>query len=108
MVDHIYGRINILNSVRRPNMFVNELVLYLDYFKNESGKCFETATKQQARYLQKFQDNLLAGIEYYRELIVEMKGEAVSALGEMKEELNALEKALLDTPSPALASIQKL
>src|ERR1019366_6549314 len=34
MVDHIYGRINILNAVKRSNMFVNELKMYVDYLEN--------------------------------------------------------------------------
>lgn len=41
MVDHIYGRINILNTLRRPNMFVNELVLYVDYLKKKSGRIWK-------------------------------------------------------------------
>ena len=35
MVGHIYGRINILNSLPRPNMFINELNLYIDHFKKK-------------------------------------------------------------------------
>ncbi|MBI5916702.1 MAG: hypothetical protein HY842_15095 [Bacteroidetes bacterium] len=106
MVDHIYGRINLLNSVRRPNMFVNELVLYLDYLKNESGKYMDTVTTQQARYLRTFQTNLMAGIEYYRKLVVEIKQEAASFLEEMKEELNTIEWLLRDIPIPSVEVVK--
>ena len=32
MVDHIYGRVNLI-SKERPSMFLNEIVLYINYFK---------------------------------------------------------------------------
>lgn len=102
MVDHIYGRINVLNAVHRPNMFVNELGLYLDFFKNESNKYLETATVQQTRYLQKFQTNLLSGIEYYRSLAAGLKQGAWSFLREMKEDLKVMEGVLLSIPVPAI------
>jgi hypothetical protein len=35
MVGHIYGRIQLLTDSQRPNMFLNELRLYIDYLKNE-------------------------------------------------------------------------
>jgi hypothetical protein len=106
MVDHIYGRINVLNSERRPNMFINELVLYLDYLKNESGKYVDTATAQQARYLRTFQTNLVAGIEYYRKLAAGIKQDAGSFLKEMKEELKVMEGVLLNIPIPMAVEIK--
>src|SRR5690606_2418775 len=30
MVDHIYGRANLLNQLKRPHVFINELQIYLD------------------------------------------------------------------------------
>ncbi len=106
MVDHIYGRINVLNSVRRPNMFVNELVLYLDYLKNESGKYMDTATAQQTRYLRTFQTNLMAGIEYYRNLATGIKQGAGSFLKDMKEDLKVMEGVLLNIPMPLVAEVK--
>lgn len=35
MTDHIYGRTNILTNNNRPHMFIAELNLYIDYFKEE-------------------------------------------------------------------------
>ncbi len=106
MVDHIYGRINILNSVHRPNMFVNELKLYLDYLKNESGRYMGSITTKQARYLQTFQTNLMAGIEYYRNLAAEIKRGAYAYLEEMTEELNVMERMLLDIPIPIAEAVK--
>ncbi len=42
MVQHIYGYKSVLNNVRRPNMFVKELSLYLNYFKKEVQEAFES------------------------------------------------------------------
>lgn len=102
MVDHIYGRINVLNAVRRPNMFVNELALYVDYLKTESSKFMDTANASQARYLRTFQANLLSGIDYYRNLAANAKQEATSMLNGMLAELNQMEKALMEIRIPHL------
>lgn len=69
MVDHIYGRTNILSNPSRPNMFMAELRLYLQYFT-------ESLTSDQARdddprrrkSLLDFYTHLSEGIAYYRGL----------------------------------------
>ncbi|MBI2259223.1 MAG: hypothetical protein HYU67_10050 [Flavobacteriia bacterium] len=73
MVNHIYGRINILNNLNRPNLFVNELIMYSDYLKIELKKYLLESTQNKRKYLQEFKTNLLSGIEYYVQLIPNMK-----------------------------------
>lgn len=68
MVDHIYGRTNLLNAVERPNMFVNELKMYVDYLKNDLQKLTEPITGKQVKYYTSFKQNLLSGIDYYKGL----------------------------------------
>ncbi len=80
MVDHIYGRANILNNRYRPNIFVKELSLYVDYLKKEVEKSVESMNTKQERYLKTFRDNLLAGVAYYQDL-------SLPTLKDMKEEL---------------------
>lgn len=63
MVDHIYGRTNILTE-KRPHVFVNELKLYVEYL-GELVEAVERDAKQDA-YIDRFAKSLLAGIEYYR------------------------------------------
>ncbi|MCF8244130.1 MAG: hypothetical protein K9J37_03880 [Saprospiraceae bacterium] len=106
MVDHIYGRINLLNSVPRSNMFVNELNLYLEYLKNESGKYMDNITTQQSRYLRTFQTNLMAGIEYYRKLATDIKQETSAFLKGMTEELKVMEGVLLNITIPLVAEVK--
>lgn len=80
MVDHIYGRINILNTENRPNLFVKELSLYVDYLKKEVEKSIDQINAKQERYLKTFQQNLLAGIAYYQQIKDEK-------MGNMRQEL---------------------
>ncbi|MDN3658005.1 hypothetical protein QWZ08_20305 [Ferruginibacter paludis] len=69
MTDHIYGRTNIMDVADRPNLFVAELGLYLNFIKeqleNENGK--EPDVKRK-RYYTEFFKNLHDGISYYKQL----------------------------------------
>ena len=49
MVDHIYGRKDILCNVTRSNMFISELHLYINYLKEklEEGIGEEVLDKQK-------------------------------------------------------------
>lgn len=83
MVDHIYGRKNILNSLKRANIFINELNLYVDYFKNEIEKKLTVLTSQRMKYLNNFKTNLLGSIEYYYTIFPKIKNENEEYLQEM-------------------------
>lgn len=63
MGDHIYERTNLLNSLKRPSMFINELILYVDYYKKQIDVPIETLSASQIRSLKAFYTNLLLGIE---------------------------------------------
>ncbi|MFC3157303.1 hypothetical protein ACFOEQ_01315 [Chryseobacterium arachidis] len=65
MVRHIYGNGNIISNHNRPNMFINELKLYVDYLKKEIVGFSETITNSQIKKWDTFKNNLLLGIEYY-------------------------------------------
>lgn len=66
MVDHIYGRKNLLNKTFRPHLFINEALLYINYLKREIGRNKDSMNAKQVKYLRAFRDNLLKGIEYYK------------------------------------------
>jgi hypothetical protein len=66
MVGHIYGRISLLTNPNRPNMFIRELALYIDYFRGELQKFQLGLSTNNINYYIEFKDNLLAGIDYYR------------------------------------------
>ncbi len=67
MVDHIYGRTNIITSTQRPHMFIAELNLYINYLREELGNHPEPDARKQ-KYFAEFYHNLLQGISYYRML----------------------------------------
>ena len=68
MVQHIYGNANVLQNTNRPNMFVKELTMYVDYLKKEILDISNEITAAQIKKLNAFKSNLLDGISYYEEL----------------------------------------
>ena len=87
MVGHIYGRINLLNDTYRPNLFVKELGMYIDYFKKEINESIDTINEKKQKYFEEFKENMISGIEYYKELIGEMKEESEIYKNKFLEEL---------------------
>lgn len=68
MVKHIYGNTNILSDIQRPNMFINELKMYVDYLKKEITDSSIQITQSQSKKWNAFKKNMLEGIEYYHNL----------------------------------------
>lgn len=67
MINHIYGKIDLLAGVERLNFFMRELKMYADYLFKAAKKTKETDEKQ-VNYLTEFRNNMLDGIEYYLSL----------------------------------------
>jgi len=68
MCDHIYGRTNLLDKRHRPNLFINELQLYLNYWKEHwSLECSSTQKPKDYSMLR----NLISGIAYYEQLCMQ-------------------------------------
>lgn len=68
MVQHIYGNANILSDTHRPNMFINELKMYVDYLKKEITDSSLQVTQSQTKKWNTFKKNILEGIAYYHQL----------------------------------------
>jgi hypothetical protein len=69
MVDHIYGRKNILANDTRPHMFITELYLYIDYLKEKLDEDLQNGQfEKNKKYYTVFYQNLSNGICYYRAL----------------------------------------
>lgn len=71
MVKHIYGNANILADNNRPNMFVKELKMYVDYLKNELDQFTDDFTAAQLKKWNAFKNNILGGIDYYADLFAQ-------------------------------------
>lgn len=81
MVDHIYGRLNLVEVSERSHMFVNELKLCIGSLTRELVNAARGRNTKSLEDLRTYRDNLLAGIEYYRDM--------VSGLGESYTEWKA-------------------
>lgn len=68
MTQHIYGTGTMLTKSDRPNMFVKELKMYIDYLKNELNTVSKTVNAAQVKKWNAFKNNLLQGINYYENL----------------------------------------
>lgn len=69
MVDHIYGRTNLVNNPSRPHMFMAEMKLYLNYLKEQLiSKYAELEDRKVKNYFKSFIGNLADAIVYYQNL----------------------------------------
>ncbi len=94
MVGHIYGKFNIATEAYRPNMFVKELNLYIDYLKNQVDKVQDSIDKKQAKYFDKFAGNLQDGIAYYDNLLENAKCKFEASKEVIKSDLSKSKKHL--------------
>ncbi|MFD1293596.1 hypothetical protein ACFQ5N_07090 [Lutibacter holmesii] len=68
MVQHIYGKTNVISHKNRPHMFIKELAMYVDYFSNKVNEVKHSYTMKQQKYLKTFQKNMIEGMDYYQQL----------------------------------------
>ncbi|MCF6331873.1 MAG: hypothetical protein L3J11_01200 [Draconibacterium sp.] len=81
MVDHIYGRIDLLDNRPRPHMFLKELNMYLDIFKERIENFLKDMDNvKEKKQLVRYQKNLIDGINYYKELFTEKKKDVIDEL----------------------------
>ncbi|WP_221393491.1 hypothetical protein [Dyadobacter sp. NIV53] len=99
MVDHIYGRVDLLAGVARPNMFINELNLYVEHYRKAMTENAISFSEKKDKYLVKFRDQLLAGIRYYKELAPKLMGEAGNSQKNLLIQLETIENGLVSFAS---------
>src|SRR5690606_29910062 len=68
MVDHIYGRTNLLQQVTRPHVLINELKIYIKYLTKDMEENVQPVDTKKEKYWEIFRNNLKNGIAYYRDL----------------------------------------
>lgn len=73
-------------------MFVNELKLYVDYYWKEREIYFLNPTPKKLKYLQKFAEQVLVGIDYYKVLLGYLSNESEEYRREMGIQLAASEE----------------
>ncbi len=93
MVKHIYGSLDLLQNIKRPHLFINELNLYIDYLQKEIAAHVNSFTEKKQKYLVKFKNELEEGIAYYKQLFPKLSNQA-QGLAAMLEDLYFAEKKL--------------
>ena len=78
MVQHIYGRLNLLNDEKRPNLFLKELEQYVSYFRNYFTHSPDQPLEKAVNYLKTFRENLQVGITYYKELMAQPEASPIN------------------------------
>jgi len=103
IVDHIYGRINVIKRDDRPNFFIKELQLYMDYLSKKFEESKESLNLQEIKYFKNFATNLENGINYYNNLFDEIKNvfeesrnNIFKELNNCKEKLNSLTEEIFN------------
>ncbi|MBF0619494.1 MAG: hypothetical protein HQL19_04945 [Candidatus Omnitrophica bacterium] len=94
MIDHIYGRVNIMSFPNRPEMFIKELKLNLDQFEKLVADRKTTPDDKKNAVIEEFRQNLNDGISYYRTLIPQMSEESEAARTKILNDLEACNKRL--------------
>ena len=97
MSHHIYnGDVGVVRT-DRPNMFVNELSMYLKYLSDSIEEHKEDWGRKSAKYLNSFTSNMNEGITYYNELFSSfedtfssVKESAIDSLNEAKESMRKM------------------
>jgi hypothetical protein len=102
IVSHIYGRLQLITDPHRPNLFINELRLYVDYMKNEIQKRVDTWNVKEEKYFNTFKENLKNGINHYKGLIPKLLEESEHYRETMRTELLALEQELTEIMIPSI------
>ena len=109
MTDHIYGRTNIIARDDRPNMFIKELSLYINYLREKIDESEKPVPEKQLKYFSAFQKNMFDGIEYYKNLFANVmvmsetaKFDILNNLEVLEEELNSLNPKILVEQEQAL------
>ena len=104
MADHIYNDVKEVVRSDRPNMFVNELGMYLKYLSEKIEEHKDHWDRASEKKLNAFADNMNEGINYYKamfnsigdtfidakESVTDSLNDAVERMQEMGEEISIL------------------
>ena len=94
ITNHIYGRSNMISRIDRPNLFIKELNIYIDFLKNKLDEVKFSMDKKQEKYFVGFTDNLKDGISYYQNLFSNIKDSFEDVRYSILNELEVSNKSL--------------
>ncbi|MBB3187813.1 hypothetical protein [Microbacter margulisiae] len=94
MVDHIYGRTNIIERSDRKNIFINELKINIDYLQQQMDDAPQPWDAKQKENFTVYSNQLLEGIDYYKHLFPNTKDNMAIFRNTFLDELGVLERRL--------------
>jgi len=97
MVKHIYGKLDLLDKVKRPHIFIKELNLYIDYLQKDIQNHIKDISEKKRKSLDNFKAQLQEGINYYKQLFAQWPDDASAALQAWYDELTVSENKLSGT-----------
>jgi hypothetical protein len=96
MSHHIYNGDEGIVRSDRPNMFVNELGMYLTYFSEKIEEHKNEWGRKSARYLNAFANNMNDGINYYQKMFnsvgTNFSGVRVAAYQSLNDAVESMKK----------------
>jgi len=95
MVKHIYGATDLLDKISRPNMFIKELTLYIEYLQNDLQSQLRELTDKKRKQMSKFKAQLQEGIGYYQSLFSGSTSQTAKMVRDWLSELSVFEEKLL-------------
>jgi hypothetical protein len=99
MVDHIYGRARLPLADHRPHMFLKEMSLHVARLREDVRRLASDPGENLARSITECSENLLSGVQHYRELaqnlVADQREVFLDRLETLRQEIAAL------TPVPA-------
>ncbi len=94
ITDHIYGRSDMITRNDRPNMFIQELNIYINFLRKKIEEMSASITKMQEKYLFTFARNLNEGINYYYRLFSDLIDVFEDTKSRILSDLDAARKTL--------------
>ena len=96
LIDHIYGRINLISVSNRPYFFIKELDLYINYLHDQFKDKVKNLSQQTEEYILNFKKNLNEEIKYYKSMIPDLAEETEKMREKIQADLDMLEEKLFN------------
>lgn len=94
IIGHIYGEYNVIKRTDRPNIFIKELTIYVDFIKTKIEEAGGLMDVKQKKYISVFIKNLKEGVVYYKSIFSSCRNEFGSSKAKVLIDLEINENVL--------------
>lgn len=103
MVQHIYGNATVMTDANRPNLFLKELKMYIDYLMNEISDTTADLTAGQIKKWNAFKNNMIEGIGYYQTMFSSSHF-LEDSIAEIQNQLESYKAKIVEIKIPELVA----